>query len=83
MDNTFERMDKKLGFGMMRLPKLDPDDAASIDLEQVKQMVDLFLDRGFCYFDTAYPYHQETSEIALRKSLVERYPRESVLSTSI
>lgn len=79
MSGTFERMDKKLGFGMMRLPKLDPDDAASIDLEQVKQMVDLFLDRGFCYFDTAYPYHQEHSEIAMRKALVERHSRDSFI----
>ncbi len=79
MSDTFERMDKKLGFGMMRLPKLEEDDAASIDLEQVKQMADLFLDRGFCYFDTAYPYHQEQSEIALRKALVERHSRDSFI----
>ena len=33
---------KKLGFGLMRLPKLDDE---TIDLEQVKQMVDLFLSK--------------------------------------
>ena len=38
---------KKLGFGLMRLPTLDPKDASNIDLEQVKQMVDAFLARGF------------------------------------
>ena len=38
---------KKLGFGLMRLPLLDPNDAGSIDLEQSKQMVDEFLARGF------------------------------------
>ena len=47
---------KKLGFGLMRLPLLDPSDEASIDLEQAKQMVDLFLQRGFTYFDTAIMY---------------------------
>ncbi len=68
---------KKLGFGTMRLPRLDPDDAQSIDIEQTKKMVDLFLERGFNYFDTAYPYHGEKSEIAVRKTLVERHPRDS------
>lgn len=69
-------MQKKLGFGTMRLPLLNPDDAASIDIEQLKKMVDVFLDRGFTYFDTAYPYHQEKSEDAVKSALVSRYPRE-------
>ena len=38
---------KKLGFGLMRLPLLDPNDDASVDIEQAKKMVDLFLQRGF------------------------------------
>ena len=33
---------KKLGFGLMRLPSLDPNDASKIDLEQTKKMVDTF-----------------------------------------
>ena len=70
---------KKLGFGTMRLPLLDPDDPTSIDLEQTKKMVDIFMERGFSYFDTAYPYHGETSEVAVRKALVERYPRDSFI----
>ena len=37
---------KKLGFGLMRLPSLDENNASKIDLEKVKQMVDLFLPRG-------------------------------------
>ncbi len=71
--------ERKLGFGAMRLPLLDANDQTSIDIEQVKQMVDLFLERGFTYFDTAYPYHGETSEIAIREALVKRHPRESFL----
>ncbi len=61
----------KLGFGLMRLPK----DGEKIDVEQTKQMVDLFMDAGFNYFDTAWAY--DGSEEAIRKALVERYPRDS------
>ena len=68
---------KKLGFGAMRLPLLDPDNKKSIDYEQFSRMIDTFLDRGFTYFDTAYPYHQEMSEIAVRECLVKRHPRDS------
>lgn len=67
---------KKLGFGLMRLPQTDPDDAASIDLEAVCQMVDCFLERGFTYFDTAYMYHNFKSETVLREALVKRHPRD-------
>ena len=70
---------KKLGFGAMRLPLSDPENPASIDFEQVEKMVDTFLERGFTYFDTAYPYHKEQSEIAIRKALVSRHPRDSFI----
>ena len=49
---------KKLGFGTMRFPLRDPQDPTSIDIEQVMQMADLFMEQGFTYFDTAYPYHE-------------------------
>ena len=62
----------KLGFGLMRLPKKDD---GKIDIDQTKAMVDMFLDAGFDYFDTAWAY--EGSEDAIREALVERYPRES------
>ena len=67
----FDKEIKKLGFGLMRLPKKDD----LIDIEQVKEMVDRFMEAGFTYFDTAWAY--EGSEDAIRKALVERYPRES------
>lgn len=66
----------KLGFGLMRLPKL-PGEPGKIDLEQTKQMVDLFMEAGMTYFDTAYVYDNGDSERAAREALVERYPRES------
>ena len=62
---------KKLGFGLMRLPQKD----GKIDIEQTKEMVDLFLEAGFTYFDTAWAY--PGSEDAIRQALIERYPRES------
>ncbi len=69
---------KKLGFGLMRLPKND----GVIDVEQVKVMVDKFLDAGFTYFDTAWLY--AGSEDATRQALVDRYPREKYqLATKI
>ncbi len=67
----------KLGFGMMRLPLKDPDDKTSIDFDLLDRMVDRYLGSGNDYFDTAYMYHGGTSESALRRSLVERYPRDS------
>lgn len=68
---------KKLGFGLMRLPLENPDDQSSIDMEQLFEMVDLFLEQGFTYFDTAYMYHDFKSETAIREALVKRHPRGS------
>ncbi|MBQ1287008.1 MAG: aldo/keto reductase, partial [Erysipelotrichaceae bacterium] len=42
----------KLGFGLMRLPEID----GVIDHEQVCRMVDLYMQAGLTYFDTAYVY---------------------------
>ena len=66
----------------MRLPLTNPDDQTSIDLEKFKEMVDMYMERGFTYFDTAYPYHGGASERALREAVVKRYPRESFTVTS-
>lgn len=63
----------KLGFGLMRLPKLE---SGEIDVEQVKEMVDLFMAAGLTYFDTAYVYDNGKSEEAAKAALVDRYPRD-------
>lgn len=68
---------KKLGFGLMRLPLLDQNDAGSIDIEQTKQMVDTFIEKGFTYFDTAWMYCKFQSENATKEALVDRHPRDS------
>ena len=62
---------KKLGFGLMRLPRTGKE----IDIGQVKTMVDLFMAAGGTYFDTAWAYRG--SEEAIREALVKRYPRGS------
>lgn len=67
---------KKLGFGLMRLPSLDDNDPSKIDIEQTKKMVDTFIERGFTYFDTAWMYCGFASENAAKEALVKRYPRD-------
>lgn len=67
----------KFGFGCMRLPTTDPDDPTSINQELFNEMVDIYMEKGFNYYDTSYAYHNGVSELAIRKAVVERYPRES------
>jgi predicted aldo/keto reductase-like oxidoreductase len=68
-------MDKnigRLGFGAMRLP----EKGGQVDLPQTSKMVDMYLEQGFNYFDTAYVYHGGKSETVLRDALVQRHPRD-------
>lgn len=69
---------KNLGFGAMRLPMKGEE----VNLEEMKKMVDLFMERGFNYFDTAHGYVAQKSEPALRETLTSRYPRESYILTN-
>ena len=73
---------KKLGFGMMRLYRTDPNDEGSIDFELTKKMVDLYLERGFTYFDTAWMYCGHRSEEAVKICLTDRHPRENYTITT-
>lgn len=75
-------MNKKLGFGLMRLPSLDPSDASKIDLETSKKLVDLFISKGYTYFDTAWMYCNFASESAVKEILTDRYPRDSFTLTT-
>ena len=49
----------------MRLPKK----LLGIDIEQTKKMVDIFMDAGLKYFDTAYVYEGGLSEAAAKEAL--------------
>ena len=69
-------MANKLGFGFMRLPVLS-EDVTNIDFDQLNKMVDTFMGAGFTYFDTSFAYHNGHSEAALKRVLVDRYPRDS------
>lgn len=74
----FPEIKKNFGFGCMRLPM----NGNHVDSRQMNEMVDLFLEKGFNYFDTAHGYLGGLSETALRESLVRRYPRESYILTN-
>ncbi|MCD8212074.1 MAG: aldo/keto reductase [Oscillospiraceae bacterium] len=73
-----DRIKKNFGFGMMRLPMKGDQ----IDFDQTSAMVDVFLQDGFNYFDTAHGYLDEQSEVAVRKCLTDRYPREDYVLTN-
>ena len=64
-----------LGFGAMRLPVIDGDDGR-IDEAAALRMVDTAMQNGINYYDTAWGYHGENSELVLGKALF-RYPRDS------
>lgn len=68
---------KKLGFGLMRLPTVGPDDKKVVDEAMVLEMMREFIDNGFTYFDTAYMYHRYQSENVVGRTLVENFPRDS------
>ena len=67
----------KFGFGCMRLPQTDANNPSKINQELFNEMVDIYMEKGFNYFDTSYAYHNGASEVAIRKAVAERYPRES------
>ena len=73
---------KKLGFGLMRLPLTGAEGSSVIDQTELKKMVDMYLERGFTYFDTAWMYHGGASETAIKEALVDRYPRDSFTLTT-
>lgn len=78
MGKFFENIDRKLGFGCMRLPLLENGE---VDTVLFAKMVDKFIAEGFNYFDTAHGYVRGKSETALRECLTSRYPREKYILT--
>ena len=71
--DPFEHARGRLGFGCMRLPRLEDGE---IDIPQFSQMVDAFLAAGFNYFDTAHVYLEGKSEPAIRQALTSRRARD-------
>ncbi len=64
-----------LGLGMMRLPVVNGDDGV-VDEAAAAEMIDCAYQSGINYFDTAWGYHNGSSELTAGKCL-SRYPRES------
>jgi len=78
MKYFFEGINKKLGFGCMRLPMKESE----VDKDEMCKMVDAFIARGFNYFDTAHGYIGGKSETAIRDCLTSRYPRDKYVLTN-
>ena len=64
-----------LGMGCMRFP-VCKDDSKKIDIDLTREMVKYATDHGVNYFDTAWGYHNGTSETVLGE-ILSQYPRES------
>ncbi len=69
----FPEIQKRFGFGVMRLPIKEGE----IDIDDFVTMVDTFISEGFNYFDTAHGYLDGKSELAIKEALTSRYPREA------
>ena len=62
-----------LGFGCMRFPLRED---GTIDKEQTEKMLDLAMEEGVTYIDTAYPYLNGQSEVFMGEYL-KKYERET------
>ena len=66
----------KVGFGFLRLPQIEENGVKRTDDEKLIRLVDKFLEMGGRYFDTAFTYLDGESERALKRTLVDRVPRQ-------
>jgi len=64
-----------LGMGTMRFPLLN-DGSGKIDEVRTAEMFDYAMKNGINYYDTAWGYHEEQSEVVTGK-ILNKYPRES------
>lgn len=81
LGKTAERV-SVLGFGAMRLPIIDGD-TGKIDVPEATRMLHFALDNGLNYLDTAYAYHNGTSEAFVGNALLNGYREKVHLATKL
>lgn len=74
----FPEINGNFAFGCMRLPMTGEE----VDYEEFTKMADLFIERGFNYFDTAHGYLGGKSETAIRDCVSKRYDRSEFILTN-
>ena len=68
--------ERKLGFGMLNMPRMNAADDGTLGIDEMKKLVDIFLKKGFTYFDAGYKYYGIQNEKMVRECLTDRHPRE-------
>ena len=79
----FGKLDWKgsaLGFGAMRLPT---NEDGTVNEPLAIEMMRYAIDHGVTYVDTAYPYHNQQSEIVVGKALRDGYRERIKLATKL
>lgn len=72
-----------LGFGCMRFLTKKVNGNEVVDEENAINMIRYAIDNGVNYFDTAFPYHSEMSEVIVGKALQDGYREKIKLVTKL